>query len=307
MIAELRDVKKDVETQKKLNQKLSKDLQGALKSIATLVIQVASLTTSIERDKQQSTSEDYEDIEQTGHSNGSTSTYQDEQLTFTFSSQPPAAQPQKEGITLVVGDDPSDISVEEIASGDINGTIVESEVDFLSSALHNTINNQEAPLIENKSQDDSARKGATHAEIVANTHGPWNKGKAPKKMTITFDRKGKQRKIVPYSPHRTTFIGRKWVHSTTMYLKNIDRGDMNDEELSSCISQYAKSIGIRIMQSTIVSNRYAEDIVGCRIRIPSDEVDKALDSDTWPEDIECRKWSREKPSRRSYEEENWEY
>ena len=55
---------------------------------------------------------------------------------------------------------------------------------------------------------------------------------------------------------------------------------------------FGKSVGMRIMYVNIVRNRYCQDAVGCKIRIPTSQFDLATSIETWPDDVECRKWER---------------
>ena len=134
------------------------------------------------------------------------------------------------------------------------------------------------------------------ADVVKNTEGPWN-NKQFKKMSVTFNRKDKQRKVIPRSPDRTIFIGRKWVRSTQLYLKYIDRQGGTDDEVCRLVKEYAKDIGIQVMTADVISNRYDPEMVGYRIRVPNDEVELALENGTWLDVVECRKWSKGKPTR----------
>ena len=100
-------------------------------------------------------------------------------------------------------------------------------------------------------------------------------------------------------------LGRKWVHSTQLYLKYIDRQGGTDDEVAQLVKEYVKDIGIQILSANVISNRYDPEMVGCKIRVPNEEVQHALEDDIWPDVVECRKWSKGKPNRR-WETENWD-
>jgi DNA-binding protein len=75
-----------------------------------------------------------------------------------------------------------------------------------------------------------------------------------------------------------------------MYVKNIDVEERSNEDICKDVRSYGRMVGLRIMTVEIVRNRYCEDVVGCRIRIPWEQVEKAVSIETWPNDVSCRKW-----------------
>ena len=91
-----------------------------------------------------------------------------------------------------------------------------------------------------------------------------------------------------------------------LYLRNIFTEGKSNEELSSCVIQHAQTQGIRVMTADIINNRYVQDIVGCKIRVPLPQADRALEFGVWPEDITCRRWSKEKPVWKPQRERNWD-
>ena len=95
--------------------------------------------------------------------------------------------------------------------------------------------------------------------------------------------------------------GIKKEQGTFLYLENIEVDEtMTYEKISSNIKAYAKSVGIRIMTIRVISNRYCEDVVGAKILIPESLEYKALDPDTWPSGIACRRWEEKPPRRKQY-------
>jgi hypothetical protein len=154
---------------------------------------------------------------------------------------------------------------------------------------------------------DEWQSGQDSFASKAQREGPWNKvlinreikeQKAGKQMKVTIERQSSKdginthgnRRRVQYSQGTTLLIGAKPERSTILYLKNIYTEEREDELLCKDIKSYGRQVGIRIMTTDIVHNRYCEDIVGCRIRVPMTQVDKALSIETWPDDITCRKW-----------------
>ena len=81
-------------------------------------------------------------------------------------------------------------------------------------------------------------------------------------------------------------------NSVVLYLSGIMKNDMEDKEVVEAVKDYANECDIRIVTADVVHNRYCDYIVGVKIRVPASHVDLALEFDTWPDDIKCRKWER---------------
>jgi hypothetical protein len=90
-------------------------------------------------------------------------------------------------------------------------------------------------------------------------------------------------------------------NSTLLYLSNVFTEDMNDEDLAKAVKNHGREIGVRIMTVDIVHNRYCQDVIGCRIRVPHPQVAKTLEFDSWPDEIVCRKWERRPPRNKNNE------
>ena len=63
-------------------------------------------------------------------------------------------------------------------------------------------------------------------------------------------------------------------------------------QVKSYVKRKDKNNNIRIMRMNVVRNRYCEDSVGCKIVVPESVSDTLPSENFWPEDIECRVWSR---------------
>ena len=96
------------------------------------------------------------------------------------------------------------------------------------------------------------------------------------------------------SPKKSGLVGARREKSTTLYLANVYRGKMSDEEVRQAVRDYADMVKIRVMNIEIVFNRYCQDVVGCRIKVPISCVESAMDEDTWPDEIKCRKWENKR-------------
>ena len=173
--------------------------------------------------------------------------------------------------------------VEIILPEDANNSKDDDEQNWIDENVHDETEN-----IEDKSFSELAR-----------TEGPWQQDKktlkkAQKKLKITLKRtKGGDQRSVEKKPDSPKLIsGLKREPNTLMYVRNIVVNDRSDDEICRDMKLFGKSIGLRIMYTAIVRNRYCEDVVGCKIRIPTSQIDEATDIATWPDDIECRKWER---------------
>ena len=86
--------------------------------------------------------------------------------------------------------------------------------------------------------------------------------------------------------------GQRPVKSKMLYVRNIYRVQgQTDEDIMLQVKQHAKKKGVRVMATRLIKNRFAEDIVGCRVTVPLSNVDELLDVRFWPEPIECREWA----------------
>ena len=85
-----------------------------------------------------------------------------------------------------------------------------------------------------------------------------------------------------------------------LYLTNIARRDNQSfSDIAEDIRKYGRSNGFRIMSAWVVANRVADDMVGCKLRVPIRQVDDMLGNRAWPAGIMCKRWEkREKPERK---------
>ena len=85
--------------------------------------------------------------------------------------------------------------------------------------------------------------------------------------------------------------------SVELYVQNIARGDdESDKSIADKVRKYCKDKGVRVMAARVISNRFCDDMVGCRITVPARQVDDALGSRMWPEDVVCRRWRKARPA-----------
>jgi hypothetical protein len=117
---------------------------------------------------------------------------------------------------------------------------------------------------------------------------PQSHNQVNRNVTVTLTKS--DRTVQCATPKDLKFTGQRREPATTLYLEDIARGDSTDAELANAVKQHAKSKGIRVMTAMIVSNRFCEDTVGCKIRIPEGQEQKAMCSYVWPDEIVCRRW-----------------
>ena len=99
-----------------------------------------------------------------------------------------------------------------------------------------------------------------------------------------------------------------------LYLKNVMVDRDTDEEIGGNIKAFATSKGLRIMSHKVIRNRFVDDVVGCKITVPSSQEHLAITPGFWPTGIECRHWERMPPNwnKRSNNKyagrsDNWDY
>jgi len=90
--------------------------------------------------------------------------------------------------------------------------------------------------------------------------------------------------------------GIKQEKGVALYLENIAVDEANHDEICKNVKIYAKNKGIRIMTIKAIRNRYCEDVIGCKIMVPESHEHIALNLETWPQSVHCRRWEQ-KPRR----------
>ena len=83
-----------------------------------------------------------------------------------------------------------------------------------------------------------------------------------------------------------------------LYLQNIAKKCDDDyDDIKNRVIRHSKENGIRVMKSWVIPNRVCDDVVGCKILVPIDQVEQCIEGRCWPNNITCRKWHNEKLSR----------
>jgi hypothetical protein len=165
------------------------------------------------------------------------------------------------------------------------------------------VNQDIGDIDQSEVQQDDAPETKLFSGVVQ-TPGPWyenknkkdtQKLKAGNNIKVTVQRKnaaGRDSRVVKShsSDNVTLILGARHEASTTLYLKNLCTEDKTDEQLCRDVRKYGRHVGLRIMHAEVVHNKFCQDVVGCRIRVPNSQVDSALSAQTWPDDLVCRMW-----------------
>ena len=90
--------------------------------------------------------------------------------------------------------------------------------------------------------------------------------------------------------------GVKFEKTVQVYIRNIMKeSGVSNESIENDVKAHGKSKGLTIMFARVVGNKYRDDVVGCLIRIPENQMDNALNESIWPDQIQPRLWdSRER-------------
>ena len=70
---------------------------------------------------------------------------------------------------------------------------------------------------------------------------------------------------------------------------NIEIGDTN-HDICDMIRCHSSFIDLRIMSVKVIRNRYCDYVVGCRIKVPEAQEQIALNEESWPDEVSCRRW-----------------
>ena len=162
-----------------------------------------------------------------------------------------------------------------------------------------TTEEEEVDVIEETNARVDHKKTAADLARSLPDDASWAKGQHPKNrpaptkkhpLSVTITKDNKRKVTNSGHPPGTVFIGMKRVPGTMLYLRDVYRDNKSDEELVQNIKEYAKSYGLRVMFAEVRRNRYCEDIVGIKIKVPVSQEEIASDDDFWPNDVTVKKW-----------------
>ena len=154
----------------------------------------------------------------------------------------------------------------------------------------NNNNNDEHDWFDNPEQD------ATYSETVSK--GEWKQVPPRNRKTQVSPptgSKAKQNQVDKTKKMHTTrqLCGIRTETKETIYVENIHMQEGETEsDVMNMVKDYAKDNGLRVMSATIIKNRYATDVVGCKMNIPESQVKIACNKHFWPDIIGCRIWEQ---------------
>ena len=88
--------------------------------------------------------------------------------------------------------------------------------------------------------------------------------------------------------------------TVTIYARNIAKDEQeSDDAVKARVRRYVKrKRDVRIVSIQVVHNKYCEDSVGCKLCVPARFNEILISPGFWPDDVECREWSRRPPGGR---------
>lgn len=79
--------------------------------------------------------------------------------------------------------------------------------------------------------------------------------------------------------------------SAELYIANVEKLPNDSiQDIKYKIINCAGKGDVKVLNVWVVKNRYREDMVGCKITVPIDQYEKALEGRFWPENIKSRRW-----------------
>lgn len=82
-----------------------------------------------------------------------------------------------------------------------------------------------------------------------------------------------------------------------LYLENVHmEPGISDKQLGSMVKKCGTKSDVQVLSVRVVKNRFCDDVVGCKIKIPVTCIQKALAPGAWPSYVRCRRWE-ERPRR----------
>ena len=172
-------------------------------------------------------------------------------------------------------------------TGTIEGSItqhaVQPSTETAGQARNTTSRDSQVSQTDNGHRVEGTGNTKTFADVTgAQGNYKWT--------TVSHNRKN-SRPNAHVNSHTADLKGVPIERAKRVYLRNVyvDVGD-TEADIKERVRKYAVSRGLRIMGINIISNRYIEDVVGCKLLIPETQLSIALSNDFWPENTNCRVW-----------------
>ena len=146
------------------------------------------------------------------------------------------------------------------------------------------------PTHRPKQTDVRDMKSDSNSESISDNEGEWEE--------VSYKNKNKKK-----SSNKSDTSGLRGIKSepfAELYLTNIARNENKSfSDIAEDIRKYGRSKGFRIMSAWVVSNRVTDDMVGCKLRVPTRQVDDMLGNRAWPDGIMCKRWERRERAEKS--------
>ena len=79
----------------------------------------------------------------------------------------------------------------------------------------------------------------------------------------------------------------------TLYVRNIERGiEESDESVEAKTVRYLQGKDVKIVNAKVVKNWWNQYIVGCKIGVYIEDVERVKSDLFWPDGVVCREWAR---------------
>lgn len=126
---------------------------------------------------------------------------------------------------------------------------------------------------------------------VINTDAPWST-QAPRRRQRD-DQVGRNNNNT--NQMNTSLTGQKIVKSAELYVQNIAKYEKDSlKDIADRVRRYCRNKGVRVVNARVISNKYCDDVVGCKISVPINQVDTVLGNHIWPDDVTCRRWRKDR-------------
>ena len=91
-----------------------------------------------------------------------------------------------------------------------------------------------------------------------------------------------------------------------LYVENIDIDvGSTKREISDDVRQHVTQMQIKVIDAHVLFNKFRQDRCGCKITVPTRDIDIVLADDFWPQGISCRLWEERKRNRQSQFRDQW--
>ena len=85
-----------------------------------------------------------------------------------------------------------------------------------------------------------------------------------------------------------------------LYVQNIEKfeGDTLGD-IAHRVRNHCKDNDVKVVNARVITNKFCNDAVSCKISVPITHADKALGIHIWPDGVKCRRWKNYPPNSRT--------